>query len=154
MAAFPTAMSIGVPRPGPRVRARVVVSGMQWRHERRQAILSREAGEGDHAKHGGGGDPKRGAWAYALHGRSRSARTSPGHATHGGGGDPKRGAWACPLHRLRRSPSPVATRRGRIDVHHAAFARTSPGTGSAALALSRNSTVMKTSSASPVFSRS
>src|SRR5215204_4928842 len=123
MAAFPTAMSIGVPRPGPRVRARVVVSGMQWRHERRQAILSREAGEGDHAKHGGGGDPKRGAWAYALHG-------------------------------LRRSPSPVATRRGRIDVHHAAFARTSPGTGSAALALSRNSTVMKTSSASPVFSRS
>src|SRR5215208_5312375 len=63
---------------GPRVRARVVVSGMQWRHERRQAILSREAGEGDHAKHGGGGDPKRGAWAYALHGRSRSARTSPG----------------------------------------------------------------------------
>ena len=42
------------------------------RPDRRQLILTREAGEGDHAKHGGGGDPKRGGWACPLHRLRRS----------------------------------------------------------------------------------
>ena len=60
------------------------------------SFLTREAG-GDHAKHGGGGDPKRGTWACPRHRRSLSS------------GRPKAGP-------VGRSPSPVAARRRRMQV--------------------------------------